>query len=256
MFNIVKSQNYQIRHDMFSVITVIVILGISVYMALCESVTGAEKFLALGENIPMLWLLICLVMGARIAAWDYSDKTINYELLAGHSRKDLYWGRFVVALWWCVLLCLGTVGIPLIICSVRNGWGNNVDFVNCMLRLLVSVLPLLRILAEFFLLAILLKNCYVTYAVGYVLIGGTMMGVLLLSEVLNVDCSFLLGFTTLAELFQLGNSHLEWIDGVDISVYDSILSSSQIMEIILSSIVVILLSLFAGYGVFKKRDME
>ena len=142
MINIFKSQNYQLRHDMFSVIAVIILTIVSFYMAFFDSVTGGEKYSFLGEQIPMLWIAICLIFGARIAAWDFNDKTINYELMMGHSRKTMYWGRFLTALLWCFVLCMMVVVIPLMASSLRNGWGNNVDFVNAISRLLLAILPI------------------------------------------------------------------------------------------------------------------
>lgn len=256
MYNIIKSQNYQIRHDKFSVIAMIIFAGITVYLSVCDNVTGGEKFIAMGSNSPMLWLIVCLVFGARIAAWDYNDKTINYELLAGHSRKDMFWGRFVAAFFWCVIICSFIVLIPLIVCSIRNGWGENVDFVNCMVRIMVAVLVMVRVLSEFFFLAVLLRNCYVTYAVSYISVGCSMMLVLILSELFGVESGCVLGFLSLSDMLELTNSHFEWINGADISVYESALALSDTVKVIVSSVAVTLLCLLGGYRIFKNRDME
>lgn len=256
MFNIIKSQNYQIRHDLFSVIAMIIFAGITVYLSVCDNVTGGEKFVAMGSNSPMLWLIVCLVFGARIAAWDYNDKTINYELLAGHSRKEMFLGRFVSAFFWCIVICALIALIPLIVCSIRNGWGENVDFVNCMVRIMVSFLVMVRVLSEFFFLAVLLRNCYVTYAVSYILIGCSMVMVLIMSEMFGVELSCVLGYLAMSDMLELTNSHLEWINGGDISVYESALELTDTMKVIVSSVAVTLVCLLGGYRIFQKRDME
>ena len=256
MFHIMKAQNYQIRHDMFSVIAILIIAGISIYMAVSDSVTGSERFVAMGENLPMLWLVICLVIGVRIAAWDFNDKTINYELLSGHSRGQLYGGRLVCAVLWCMCLCLITTALPLAVCSAQNGWGVQADFVHCVFRILVGILPLLRILAEFFLLAVILRNCYVTYAVGYILTGVSMLVTLLLSEHFQIHNTYALGYVTLTEALGLTNSHMELIGGVDVTVYDSVMAADKLAGIVVSSVAVSVVCLAMGYAIFKKRDME
>lgn len=256
MFHVMKAQNYQIRHDMFSVIAIVIFVGISIYQAVHDDITGSEQFAAMGEVVPLICLFICLVIGARIAAWDFNDKTINYELLSGHTRRDLYWGRFASALLWCISLCVMEMLFPLAVSTIRNGWGVQADPVNCMLRLLIAILPVVRMIAAIFLLAFILRNCYITYAVGYVLIGGMMLAVQLLTEASHLHLEYVLGYTTLGEVLVLSNSHMEFVNGADMNVYDSAISISSFGAAAVSSIVVSVVCLLAGYAVFKKRDME
>lgn len=258
MINIIKAQNYQLRHDMFTVILCIVIIIISVMMYFMNGadLAGGEKLVAISEIEPVCFYLISIVFAGRIAAWDYNDKTINYELLSGHSRQEIYWGRFFCSAIWCISFCAIVIGVPLLIGSLINGWGYNADLGDCVIRIVLCAIPVIRLLCEFFLLATLIQNCYATYALGYLAMGVTLMLSMVLQELTQLNTSCLLGYSSCETLLDITNYHYELVNGTEIQVYETMLTHELVGNVVISSLLVSVVCLFLGFWVFQKRDMK
>lgn len=257
MLNIIKSQNYQLRHDLFTFIACLCFVGITMYFTFSDAtLTGGEKLVAMNWNDNNIFLvLVCIIFCGRIGAWDFNDKTINYELLSGHARRDMIWGRFVCTILWSFVFCMIMVVVPVGICTMMNGWGDNANATNCMIRILLSLLPVFRVVCEFFLVAILLRNYAATYAISYVLLGVSLLVTLLLGEAFNWDVTYVLGQTMLGELLGISNGHSELIGGVDIFVYDTALQLNVVTGIAVSSILGGVVCMVIAYVLFQKRDM-
>lgn len=259
MINIIKSQNYQLRHDLFTIIALIICVILPVILIASDAsdaVEGGMIFVYHSEVFALAWVFVSLVFCGRITGWDFNDKTINYELLSGHSRSDVFWGRFATCLIWICLISFLMLLVPLSVQTMLNGWGYNVEFLDMMLRILLSIFPLIRIVAEFFLLSLLLRNCYVTYAVGYFAFAGCMVISLLVDEFLGIDSTYMLGYATISNLFELSNYHSEMINGVDVNIYNAALEGKDIVSTIVSSVVVTGICIIVGRKIFKNRDMQ
>ena len=258
MWNIVKSQNYQLRHDLFTMIACLIFVVITMCFTFSDlTLTGSEKLVSMNWNENSIFLaLVCIIFCGRIGAWDFNDKTINYELLSGHARKDMIWGRLVCVIVWSFVFCLIMEIAPVVICTVVNGWGEYAKLADCVIRMWLSLLPIFRIICEFFLLAILVRNYATTYALAYVLLGASLLGVLLLGEVLNVDITYTIGQTMIGELLGISNGHSELIGGVDIMVYDVAMQWSVVAKVATSSILGGAVCLVIAYVLFQKRDMQ
>ena len=103
MINVMKAQKYQLLR---SISNYVILLCSLIFMATIlfaelsdeqvEKITGSMFVSYIGEiNLVMLPMII-LVYTAVIFGNDLSDKTVNYELLSGIKRRDVFFGRFFV----------------------------------------------------------------------------------------------------------------------------------------------------------------
>lgn len=259
MVNIMKAQGYQHRHDIFSVIVLIVgfVFSVgSVFLSMDGNFDCSMYIVQNGETWTMIWLILVLLLCGRITGWDYNDKTINYELLSGHSRGEIFWARFCTSIAWCLGSSYAFFILALLLSTLIGGWGVNVALSGMLIRILLCAFPLLRMVAEFFLLTIIVRNCYVTYALGYVLTGVGILLTLIFGEMLNMDPSYVTGNDNITMLLALSNYHSETINGVDVSVYSTALTRAEITNSIVVNVVITILCLLVAYKIFSKRDMQ
>ncbi len=105
---------------------------------------------------------------------DFLDKTVNYEILNGHRRKDVYFSRAIIS------IIGGTAGtililmIPLFVLQLFVPFGTGIKNGELIMRLLIAVFPIVRIICEIAFLAIIIRNPYVIMAAGFTiaLLGG------------------------------------------------------------------------------------
>ena len=127
MWNIIKAQNYQTRNDIVVIAALIFIGALSIISPYFNGlnipfseITGS--IYAVNSEKTFL-LFILLIVTTRVCGWDQSDKTINYEILAGHNRLAVYFGRIITSIIWVTVSCAVLLFGPLAVCTVINGWG-------------------------------------------------------------------------------------------------------------------------------------
>ncbi|MBE5881218.1 MAG: hypothetical protein E7289_02730 [Lachnospiraceae bacterium] len=152
MWNLMKGLNYQIKRDNFTIYAILfsgfLAIGIGFYSALVEegmafSEISAGLFLAKNAEFMVVGcLVLCCVLVARIVGWDMTDKTINYEILAGNSRNHVFGARVILTILWCLGISALYLILPLLVLSFCNGWGSNLEIkvgVTWMLIFILSV---------------------------------------------------------------------------------------------------------------------
>lgn len=106
MRNIIKALNYQTKTDnvtYYSLFVVLFLAVISFIDADLSELTGSMYIAAMGESyFALLPVFVILMLGVRILGWDYGDKTMNYEILSGHHRREVYFARVIVSHIWCI----------------------------------------------------------------------------------------------------------------------------------------------------------
>ena len=93
MWNLLKALNYQTKRDNVTIYAVIIGLLMSAMMFIDVDIaeTDGGQFAAVsGEVLPMALAYMMIILITRICGWDQTDKTINYEILSGHSRASVY----------------------------------------------------------------------------------------------------------------------------------------------------------------------
>ena len=263
MWNIVRGLNYQLKRDNGVVyIYLVAALALGGYLADFfgnygfEELTGGffgvlqgdAQFMAIGILVPLLT--------ARIAGWDYTDKTMNYELLAGHSRRQVYWSRVWVSLVWCMISCVISMFVPLLVFSTINGWGIRADMGGMLLRYILVIFPAFRLLCECVLLTVLMKNCYMVMIIGFVMYEFSWVFGVMSEPLTGFELTTQFTSMNIYRLLLFDKSRFAYINGEDIVVYDVAMEPGFLLGTVVVSLVVGVACLWIGYLYFKKSDMD
>lgn len=260
MWNIIKAQNYQTKRDN---VTVYGILAGMVYLLAglisidgsLSDITGSLWLVYMGAEMPIVLAIITLILTARICGWDYADKTMNYEVLAGHSRGAVYWGRIITSMLWGIPVGIIMLLLPMLLFTVTKGWGVSMSLQGALLHLLLLLFPMLRLICEFALLTFLLKNCYAAMLIGWVLYASVNIIAMVAEETAEVRLTVQFAATNMAALLNFSNYTIKYIDGEDVMVFDTALDSALAVQSAAVSLLVGAVCLIIGYICFKKSDM-
>ncbi len=266
MWNLMKALNYQVKRDnfVFGILMLLCVPEILTFVAAyggsysLDELTGCAMMaiMAGGMLIQMGIAWFSVIMVARIVGWDMNDKTINYEILAGHSRLRVYASRTLVSVLWNTVIVTGVIAFLIGFPTILNGWGDNMDRSDMMIRLVLLIFPIIQMECEMILLTFLLKNCYLAMVIGYVFSFVVNFGVIIYTETAgNIPgCGFVL--MTIGKLMDFSNYKLKYIGGKDIPVYDMTIGTGLAAEVIGVSVILAVVCLVIGYRVFRKQDMS
>ena len=258
MWNIIKAQNYQTRNDIVVIVALICVGAILIISPMMNGVslnniTGSVY--AINSDKTFL-VFTALVLASRICGWDQSDKTINYELLAGHDRSAVYFGRIIATLIWVTISNVLLMFVPLGIFTAINGWGYSAEFSWVLFRYLLALLTIFRMTLEFALLAFILRSSGLSLVLGYLLIVGAIFLDIIFSMDTDKNKSWLLGVTNLMHVTGFPDYSFGYVNGEDVIVYESALDATLIIGTIAASVIVGAVCLVIGNVIFRKRDMK
>ena len=262
MQNIIKALNYQTVRDnvtYYSILAGIIFL----FLGASEingffSITGSEYFISMFSYM-LGFLAVFVGLATRICGWDYTDKTMNYEILIGHNRKEVYWSRIWVAFIWCMPVVLVLFVVPPVVLTLLNGWGNYMDMSGTIFRCVIAIFPMIRVFCECVLLTFITKSCYLGLItsflfteIGYsILMGFEEIGGIKLGNFIVLH-----GFTNLQDILTFSDYSYKWIDGEDVPFFETALDPTYAVLTVVVSLAVSAACLFLGYLYFKKSDMK
>lgn len=264
MHNIIKALNYQTRRDNFLIYAILAGLGgiaLSLMMYLqtgnFESLTGgyAAACIGSGDGYSFAVFFSTLLLATRICGWDYADKTMNYEILAGHSRRDVYWSRVITCLSWCMITTMLICILPIAVLTLINGWGEQMPLKGCLLRYVLLIFPVFRTICEYMLITFLTRSCYTGMVTGFLFTELTSVLVMILTNEKILSCTWHLGSTNISELFYF-NMEMGYMDGKDVEVFLTDLEPSFIAGTITASLAVGISCILLGYLLFRKSDVN
>ena len=262
MWNLIKAQNYQIKKSNLTYITFLIGIAMA-FLPLTELTSGglentsgglyALSFLAI---IPLVFIIFSILLGSKIFAGDMADKTINYELLSGHSREEVFFSRCILAFGWGLLGSIIITVLPLILMGLILGWGKEVILEEFICRYLLILLCAVRYLSEIILIAVIVRNSIISSVLGYVLIGISTILAMLLEEFLGTKPGHIFVGYEIEELGAVSNSQLLIVDGEKIRQYMLTLDSRFIAGSITTNVVAVIVFLLLSYVMFRKWDMK
>ncbi len=259
MGNVIKAQLYQLKKSslLYVVFVCVGIMQITVMMGEIGfdfSLCSAGKYVAEdGESIAFISLIFALVLTGYVCGADFNDKTANYELMSGHLRKEIYFGRAVISLFLGALGTLVLNALPVVVACVMGEFGDTLSVGDVFVRYILSVLPVLRLICEFVFLSYIVKNGYVVMALGVVL---AMAGQAWVDMFPNGTAKYM-AISNLAELLRFPAWETYTLVGEkSIVVYDGVLGAGDILGTIVSSVVIGGLFLLLGYLFFNRDDMN
>lgn len=261
MKNIVKAQFFQIVRDkiirymvVITLVMQVLIVMLPIWLENQEPTTAGEFFATDGGVILTQFPLFYIILvTAQICGADLMDKTQNYELSGGHKRYEVYLGRVIASAIVGGVGALFLTGLPVVIYTALYGWGDKVAFAPVFLRLLLMLLPYLRLVTEFAFLTFLIKNPYVVMGLGYVIFMLTMT----IANGTTIEAtSAFLGITNLSLLTMVS----KWATyglGNDMNyIFDASLGAGAIVGTVAASVVFGAAALYLGYVFFKHDDMN
>lgn len=262
MWNIMKAQNYQTRRDNLTVYVFLTSLLLPLVLIMLQSesdisaLTGSIVMAYYGEWLFFIIGVVTLLMTARICGWDQADKTMNYEVLSGHDRGEVFFGRVIVSLLWSGTISMVVAIFPVLVWTMINGWGISMKLSDIVLRYLLLFFPVFRLICEFALLTFLLKNCYKAMLIGWVVYDFALLGCLIYEELTDKAVTVQFAGMNISYLMSGFNAKFEYINGEDVSIYATAVKPAMAVETIAVSLLVGGLCLLVGYLVFRKQDIH
>ena len=265
MFNLIKAQNYQLKRDNFMIYVILFSLAYTAlitYFGIDEGIRTGEMngglFLASnGEAYSFLYLFPVLGFTSRICGWDFNDKTINYEVLAGHKRSDIFLSRLLVSFLWVFIGALVMTILPVGVITLIYGWGVNMSFGAALARFALCFLVLLRLTCGFICMTFLVRNCFITLIFGYLLAEIEMIVAMMVNEFSKtIKITWQLATGNLLALMDFSNYELGYVDGEDVVHFITDMEPSLLIGTIVCSLVLSAVYLLLGYTVFRKSDIR
>lgn len=265
MFNVMKAQKFQLLRSNGTYYAFL--SGLLLYAFACvimmadgsmtDRFNGSSWLLYVGGSAAMIQPIITLVFAALVCSGDMDDKTINYEVLNGRKRIEVYLGRAFMTMIMNVLCCVVTMVLPLLAVTALCGWGHMMTVSDVALRIAAMILPVIRLSAFFTFVAFLFRSKVALYVTGYVI---TMIESLVIAfdtGILKPELLIhLFSSYTLQKIFVIENIGFDYIDGKDVQVVKDVLEMSTVRTAGVSCIVGTVIFLVLGYFVFRKKDMN
>lgn len=260
MKNIMKAQLIQLRKDKICRFIFIGVLAVTLIIVLMMAdmalgdfdISGGEHALALFTITEVLAQFFMYLFTAQACGVDFTDKTMNYEIMSGHTRRDVFFGRVVPT------LIIGTLGTMLLIASpivaeviILGGWGDKVSLTDMLLRFLLIAFPIARTICEFIFLTFIIKNPYIVMGISYLL-----CIVLGFNVPVTREHCFVLGMSNMNAITVINQWSSFGLSGKLYYIYETGLSADFVLPTIIVSIVVGAAALLLGYTFFKNDDMH
>ncbi|MDE7120628.1 MAG: hypothetical protein K2O42_00495 [Oscillospiraceae bacterium] len=259
MRNLLKSIHYQMRHDLFVVILFLIASIISGVIIISDvnfsSITGSEFLAVFGMSYPILFMILISMLTTRICGWDFMDKTLNYEILAGHTRNQVYWAKVCASLLWCLTSCLIITVLPVLVVTMIYGWEASINPGSAVLCFVLAIFPMIQFISEIVLLTFLVKN-YLIAAVISCMLGEFVVMIDMVMTSLGYQSMLFLALPNLIALFDFSNYHMGYVNGEDVMVIDMALTTPVILMTILSSVLISAICLILGSVRFRKSDLR
>ena len=260
MKNIMKAQLIQLRKDKICRFIFIGVLVVALMIVLMVAdmasgdikITGGEQAIALFTMTQLIAQFFMYLFTAQACGADFTDKTMNYEIMSGHTRRDVFFGRIIPT------LIIGTLGTMFLIAApivadvmILGGWGDKVSFTDMLLRFLLMAFPIARVICEFIFLTFIIKNPYIVMGISYF-----MCIVLGMNVPVTREHCFVLGISNMNIITVIDQWNSFGLGGDLYYIYETGLSSDLVLPTIIVSVVVGAAALLLGYAFFKNDDMH
>lgn len=262
MINIIKAVNYQIKRDIMTYVAICVGL-LMAFLPLMEVGIDSIKemngglysraYMSFMLFVP--YIMSCLI-GASTIGKDMGDKTINYEVMAGHSRGEVFAARVILAFAWDIGLCILVSAIPIGIVTLINGWGRNVVFADIAARYMVHITSAFRINAFVILVTTIMRHPAAGGFISYGILNMSMLPLLVLNEIVEVKIYHVFAMADILYMSFISNMRVIVENGNKIPVYDMALDKGFLTGAIVIPLVVSAVYVVLAYLVFKKRDLK
>ncbi|MBR1383886.1 MAG: hypothetical protein IJ555_08790 [Ruminococcus sp.] len=265
MYNIIKAQTYQmVRQNR----TYYIILGGVGFMFLqllfmaadggVTEMSGSYFAFSAGGALPIFPCFVCLLMTVGICGGDLGDRTMNYEILSGSKRTEVFFGRVVLSVFWSFLGYLLMLSLPAAAVGLISGWGKLMTVRGFMSRLFLQLIPLFRYICIIAALTFLTLDTMAPTVIGFVIVLAEAAGSMVISE-FSADSTLLSCLLTVYQgicFYDISNVGIEYIGGEDVMVVKEMLDKSTVLISSAASLGVSAAVLMAGCLIFKDKDLK
>ncbi len=266
MLNIIKSQIYIMKRDIyylwataltlmyFSVIAIETFQG---YLS-GEVLTGSIIAAFMTGDMTIVFFLFAVLFSSRIAGWDFTDKTLNYEVIYGHKRSSVYFGRAIVGICSGLLRSAVVVVVAVVIPTIILGWGWSVPAGEMILRYALITLELVRLMAFVIMMSFVARSnvagAFAGFAAGLIPLMVTGLADIETEEMHTF--SWLVSSLSISEVSSFENYTSDYVLGSDIIVFTDRIEPHTAMLMSVMAVVCTAVYLLAGYAVFRKSDIH
>ena len=262
MKRIISSQLYQLSCS-FSLIHIWLIMAAAmaglgiVNCATSEHARNAGAMIIEGDGI--LWMFQLMFMGVMvgtICAGDFKEKDLNYELMSGHTRLSIYAGRVILSVLITALASTLLSFMPVVSAAMVFGWGDTLDPFYMAVRIALLFFPFMRYAAFFSMLAFVIKKRWVIIVLGYI----SIVFCIIVSDIVTNKTAFITSVFNIMKLTDIESFSLYNVvpnlGVVSYSACDSSIGFELAVGTVAVSLVMTLVYLTAGYGFFRRDDLE
>ena len=260
MKSIIKSQIYQMRLTYLWKKIFFLLLGFNMLMmyidvVLDDSAGSLSVFMVEGDYSSLITfvLLFVVLTTAEICGNDFADKTINHDLLSGHTRKEVFFGRVIVAMGVSFIGAALLILVPLFIFYGAGYWGNTLDFSGALFRNLLCLLPIMKVCIEVIFLTCILKNGLFSAVLGSILI----IVISMANGMGTITCPYLFSVTNIGQVLHFhGEGVMCAKDLKEFISYEVALEPDVLLSTCLYSTIIGAMVLVLAYKVFEKDDLR
>jgi len=265
MFNLMKSVRYSLVRSKVYIITLLSVIGMAFLLvhgnisdpADLKKITGEAYFSGFMGDMYIMSIIAMLILSSVICGADAGDKTLNYELMDGHSRNSIFVSRILCNLWWSGGMVTLLMCFPFVLFSCVNGVGKSAVLRDMVLRYVLSLFPTFRLIMFFGMLAIVLRGAARGGALSYACLMVTIILEVFLSfQELGDGINYLFGFQNGAFLFKYNNARSMVVEGEQMMVTDYSLYPNLVGMTCLVSLLLGALYLCISYIVFIRSDRD
>ncbi|MGN1119817.1 MAG: hypothetical protein ACI4Q4_05625 [Oscillospiraceae bacterium] len=266
MLSVVKAQFYQMKKDIILPLIFFAVMILEAAICIVYSVdmitahnlnpnapypSADDIITALLPTASMFGSVFVISAAAAFCCSDFSDKTINYEIMTGHTRADSFFGRAIPAVAFGVVGFMALLLIPAAVLIAVFGWAEYISLGDLLLRMLLLGVIEGRLACEFVFISFIVKHRFAVMAGGYVL---TMAAFSM--PFLSESTSQLLALTNMNLISRIDSWASFGLQGSINFVYEAAIDPQTALSTLLYSAVFAGAFLLLGYSYFKRDDIN
>lgn len=262
--NIIRMTLWQTR-KISMVRTIFITVFLSVVTVLMV-VSLMEPEISLTEQIKKLpaILYFTVIMDLMASAFivcsacgsDFGDRTVNYELLSGHTRRQVYFGKIAASLIYGMTASALIIIIPLASFGIFGSFGDDIEWGGALVRFLLVEMIFLRMFCELAAATFLFKN----EGAANIIVSIVSLGGYFLAGRINSSVSCLFGISNLMDVLNLTERESYTISSdfniIQVTAFRYMPEPELIIKTVICSAAACVLSLTAGYLAFSEDDMK
>lgn len=217
-----------------------------------------SKAIAVFDEVDMmnsgLVVMMVALVASLVAGHDFEDKSINYELLSGHTRRQIFFGRALPAIAISTIFgALEYISGYLIMIPFAS-FGDTVELSAVLLRFMLILLVFVRVACIAIMLVFILSSWGNGYVVSMFVFGMEIIGMVFLGN----GMPYLLSVSNIFRLRHFVGFQTYRIDDLQkiYGVYDAMPKLEEVAGTVGVSALVAVLCLGIGYSFFHKEDMR